>query len=233
MNERSFEHDPNREEHEVPEHFDALIVLAKGWKDYLSKHEGDEPLKLSMESKMVTLAIGEMIKADVADKVIITGGKTAGPDKPSESHEMMEYLLQKYPKLAEKISLDDSLFLEEQATDTVQNAENVAQMLNDKNITGPVALMAIGYQLERARKLFENEGISAKAFPAEDYLIERNKHYERFLKEYSSSAHVTIHKAKEFVMRFLLWIDPKGQIPAKITGRIRHREDRNKSTSEN
>lgn len=232
MSERSFEHDPSREEHEVPEHFDALIVLAKGWKEYFSKHKGDKPLKLSMESKMVTMAIGEMMKNDFADKVIITGGKTAGPDKPSESHEMLEYLLQNYPEEAGKFTLDDSLILEEQATDTVQNAENVTKMLEDRNISGPVALMAIGYQLERARRLFENEGISAKAFPAEDYLIKRNKHYEKFLEKYSSSAHVTIHKVKEFVMRFLLWIDPKGEIPATVTGRIRHRKNQPDATKQ-
>ncbi len=98
--ENSSEYDTPRE---VPEHFDALVVLGKNWREY---PPGKEPqkfkLRLSIESKMSVLAAGEMFKEGLIDKIIFSTGKTAGKEYPSEGEEMIKYLKERYPDIPEE-----------------------------------------------------------------------------------------------------------------------------------
>lgn len=211
----------NMELSEVPDHFEALIVLAKGWRDYFSTHDDLKPLKLSVESKMNALGAGEMLRNNIVDKVIISGGKTAGQEKESEAKAIFDFIEKEYPEIRKT-----SVILEEESIDTVENAKIIAELLKKNNISGPVALMAIGYQLDRAKTLFESQGVSVKGFPSESQLISRNSHYKKFLEDYNKSLKVRLHQVKESIMRGLLYFDPEGKIPALLTHKQRHSAER-------
>ena len=211
------EHEPPKE---VPDHFDALVVLGKNWREYPpdEKPEGFD-LQLSIESKMSSLAAGEMFKQGLVDKLIFSGGKTAGAEYPSEGEAMIEYLKEKYPDIPE-----GSIIAENASIDTSENAEQVAEILAKDPTLQKIALMTVGFHLQRAEKLFKEFGIETTPFPSEEELKKRSPHYERFVDAYLKSGHVKTEEIKEIILRSLLYIDAKGKIPGLLTKKIRHQK---------
>lgn len=202
---------------EIPRKFDGLVVLAKGWREYTigGAKEGFR-FHLSMESKMTSLAAGEMLKAGLADIVIFSGGKTAGKDLPSEAKALWDYTKSKYPDIPE-----EKIVIEEESFDTIGAAEKVYDILEKFKLKN-VALLTIGFHLPRSEKIFTNYGIKVHGIPSEEVLRNRSPDYQRFLERYLSSSRVRTEKIKEAILRGLLIIDAKGKIPRLLTKRIRH-----------
>jgi len=201
----------------LPEKVEAVIVLGKNWRAYPPKNASEEwQLHLSIESKMSALAAGEMFKEGLTDKIIFSGGRTAGKDRSSEAKAMWDYLKKKYPDIPDKI-----IALEEESLDTAGNAEEVLKILQQYNIQD-VALMTAGFHLPRAKKLFKEFGIETQGVPSEELLKKRSKHYERFVEKYLESGQVKTKGIKEMILRTLLFIDAKGKLPRLLTKKFRH-----------
>ena len=82
-----FDQSPPRERE--PRKFQAVIVLGKNWREYPSeKPTQDWKLRLSIESEMSALAAGELFKQGRTERIIFSGGRTAGKDLPSEAAAM-------------------------------------------------------------------------------------------------------------------------------------------------
>ncbi|HEY5220831.1 MAG TPA: YdcF family protein [Candidatus Paceibacterota bacterium] len=214
----SIENEPTKE---VPDYFDALIVLGKNWRKYPPKKESEEfQLQLSLESKMSSLAAGEMFKQGLVNKIIFSGGATAGAEYPTEAEAMIEYLKEKYPEIPE-----GSIMAENASIDTPGNAEQIAEILANDPALQKIALMTVGFHMPRAEKLFEEFGIETTPFPSEEELKKRSPQYERFVKEYLKSGQVKKEVIKEAILRSLLYVDRRGELLRRlITKKVRHQQ---------
>lgn len=204
---------------EMPEKFDALIVLGAGW----NKFETDivdiailpPKYNLNMEAKIRTLAAGEMFREKLADKIIFSGGKTAGRKWLSEAKAMQEYLKNKFPEIP-----DDSIIIEEESIDTPDNAEKILPILEKYKIQN-AALMTSAAHLPRAQKIFETFGIETHPFPAENELKKRSLRHLRFVKNYLKSDRVKKMNLREKILRGIFWFDKKGRSLRLITKKTR------------
>src|SRR3989344_5662305 len=186
---------------ELPDKFQAVIVLGKDWREYPPEIPPPETWKLrqSLESKMSTIAAGEMYKSGVTDKIIFTTGNSPGEKWQPEAETMKQLLQKKYPDIP-----DEDIIVEGESIDTFENAERVAPIL-EKHGFQNVALLTVGFHLERAEKIFENMGISVHGFPSEEILKKRSPHYKKFVERFLSSGRVKKERVKE--LRLLGWQD--------------------------
>ncbi|MBI3442352.1 MAG: YdcF family protein [Candidatus Sungbacteria bacterium] len=173
-----------------------------------------------MEAKIRALAAGEMLQNETVEKVIFSGGKTAGMAYPSEAAAMREYLKKRYPNIEE-----DRVLLEEGSIDTIENAKKIADLLERYGLDNFILLLTSEWHLKRAQKVFENQGIETKPLPAEELIASRGQKssahepYKKFLERYRSSSRVKIKKINEAILRALLVVDPEGKIQRRITQR--------------
>lgn len=210
----------NESHEQLPQKFGAVIVLDRIWRPG-KKDSPERGHHLSVDGKMRALAAVEMYKAGLVDKIIFTGGKASGKEYPSDAESMRAYFLKKYPDIPE-----DKIILEEESFNTYENAEEAAGILERHNIQN-VALLTNEYHLERAKKIFEGEGVKVSEFPAERFLAHRRSasgtnHYERFVESFMKSGHVKWEKAKEAILRGLLVVDRHGALPRAVTRAVRH-----------
>jgi len=125
---------------ETPSYFDVAIILGSGTRP---NFEG-EMTKLSIDSKLRVLAGGEIALKGKAQNLILSGGKTAGPNNSSEAEVMKSYLLKKFPELSDfPISIEDS------SIDSIENAKLVAELLGE-DYEGTVLLVTNGFHMLRA-----------------------------------------------------------------------------------
>jgi hypothetical protein len=74
----------------------------------------------------------------------------------------------------------------------------------------------------RSKRLFAEFGVKvAHSFSAEEEFARYAPRYQTFLKNYRRSPRVTIEIMKEWCLRSLLMVDPRGTIPKILTHRIR------------
>lgn len=216
-----FESAPETKENkEMSEKFDALVVLGRIWRPSVDAKIG-RGHHLSHEGKMRTLAAGEMFKAGFTDRIIFSGGKTAGQKWPSEAESMYKYLRKKYPEIPE-----EALLLEGGSFNTQENAERVSKILEKYNLER-AAILTNDYHLARSQKIFEQHGMKVAGFTAEEFLKKRKSkagipHYEKFVEEFEKSAHVKWENIKEAILRGLLRVDKEGKIVGRVSKAIRH-----------
>ena len=200
----------------LPEKFQAVVVLGKNWREMPPKIKPENwKLHLSLESKISAIAAGEMYISGLTDKIIFSTGKTAGIDYPSEAEAMQNLLKMKYPKIP-----DDAIILEDKSIDTIDNVDHVALILEMYNLQN-IALITVGFHIERSKKIFKNAGIDVHGFPSEEIIKKRSEHYKKFVDNFLSSNRVRVENMKEAVLRGLLIIDVKGKIPRIIAKRTR------------
>jgi hypothetical protein len=129
---------------------------------------------------------------------------------------MKQFVSKKYPQIPE-----EAISLEEASIDTIENAECLIPILDKYSLKG-IALLTVGFHLERAEKIFRNMGIDVHGFPSEELLRERikpNLRYKKFIDSFLSSKRVKIERVKEAILRTLLIVDASGRIPRIITKR--------------
>lgn len=217
MEGRPFEREFSLED--LPRHR-ALVVLGSEFRSDIPKKSGHElrPNALGLEAKIRALAAGEMLQNETVEKVIFSGGQTAGAAYPSQAAAMWEYLKKRYPHVQE-----DHIILEEGSIDTVENAKKIADLLDQYGLDNVILLLTSEWHLKRAQKIFENQGIETEPLSAEELLASRGQKgsarepYKEFLRSYRSSSRVKIEKMKEAILRALLIVDPEGKIPRRIT----------------
>ena len=195
----------------------AVVVLGKNWRAYPPRNRpAGWRLHLSIESKMAVLAAGHLFRSGHADMILISSGKTAGPDWPSEAEAMRDYLKRRYPGIP-----DESILLESISIDTPENAEQVSRILRAHE-PQPVTLLTIGFHLPRSMKIFRTFGITAeRGMASEDVLAERSLHHRTFIVNYLKSWRVKSERVKEALLRLLLLVDPEATIPRLQTKRLR------------
>ncbi len=208
----------SQESHEqTPDHFDTVFVLGQNWREYSKNPE------LSVESKMCAIAGAEMLISGMTDRLIISGGKTAGKEFPSESEAMKTYILLKYPHETYPQICDENIILEEQSLDTHGNAKEIKNILDRENETqqSTPALLTVGFHTKRASKIFKNHGIETKSFNAEELLQKKSPHYAKFVKRFNNSIPTKLKRLKEAFLRGFLVVDPKGNMVSKLADTFR------------
>jgi uncharacterized SAM-binding protein YcdF (DUF218 family) len=200
---------------ELPDHFDAVVVLGKNWREYPKNDSNQSDLKLSIESKMSALAGAEMVRIGLTDKIILPTGKTAGPDFPSEGEAMRDYILHKYEKIKA-----ESILVGVESKDTHGDAEEVLKII-EQNQLKSLALLTVDFHLDRSKKIFENHGISAYPFTSEELLLQRAPHYQKFIADFQKSSRVKSEEIKEWLLKHFLILDPKGKMITKVAKAIR------------
>lgn len=196
--------------------FKFAVVLGKNWREYPPKNAPkDWCLCMSIEGKMTTLAAGEFYRHGCAEKIIFSGGKTAGKDFESEAEAMRGYLHIKFPEIP-----NESILLEERSFNTQGNAENVAQMLGKEK--DGLALITMTSHLPRAVKIFAQHSLSVQGFKSEELLREYSLRRRRFVAKFLASRRAKFENFKEGILRAILLVDPKGEFIGRISRKIRH-----------
>jgi hypothetical protein len=179
----------------------TLIVLGKG----LTRLG-----ELTIESKMNAIAGGWLFSRGLAKSLIITGGRTLGPDFDSEAQKMYDWGCQTVDVFERGVP---GVYLDHGAIDTYENADRTKEIAERESFD-KFGLISIGSHLPRAKEIFERKGIKIEScFPSEEVL--RDIFYETHSTNYSQSSHNS-EKLKELILRgidsfdlgenFLNWI---------------------------
>lgn len=200
---------------EIPTTFDHAIVLGCG-----TIENPDGSVGLTADSKIRVLAAGLLAAKGRIGELILTGGKTAGPERPSEAEAMKQYLLKKFPVEKYPKLRDFSIRLEEASVDTVENAKLVAEMLQGDS-EGSVLLVTSDYHMLRASRNFQNQGLSVEEMPAEEIVSERSGHHKRYIREYLRSFDTKKKRVMEAALRGMMRIDPSGKLLTDLARRLR------------
>ncbi len=203
--------------------FDVVIALGKNWRLPIEKNSR---IHLSLESKMTTIAAGELYIQGKVNKIIFSTGKTAGKDSEgidflSEAEEMKSYLRNYFS--IDQIP-DEDIILEINSFDTAGNAEEVKKILETEKMERSL-LLTVETHLERSQELFENHGVLiSNSLSSESVLRQRSKWHELLVEKYHSSKKHRQEKFKEKLGQLLVaTIDSKGKWLRSLTTLTRHR----------
>lgn len=194
---------------EKPIRFKQAIVLGGGMK----ADPNGQLIGLTLDSKIRVLAAGTLAQQGLATEIVLSGGKTAGADNPSEAQEMQRYLLRKFPEL-KKFPVK----LEQLSIDSIENAKNVAGLIDQNQ---PAILITNRYHMLRASHNFQKQGIEIEELPAEQIVSERSKHHEKFIREYLQSCDIKKKEAIELALRATVRIDPSGKLLTALAHKLR------------
>jgi uncharacterized SAM-binding protein YcdF (DUF218 family) len=166
---------------------------------------------LTFESKVTAHALGLACNKRNLDKLIISGGKTAGEEYPSEAELMRDYI---YKVISKDIA--DFAILETESKDTWGNAREIKDIL-EKDLSQKIGLLTIGYHLPRATKIFEREGFdNLIPLKSEFYLSEPcSTEYLEYLK----SPKGIYEQTRERLIQFVTSFSPEAKILRQIAGR--------------
>lgn len=197
--------------------YGALVVLGKNWKEYPPKNlPKNWQIQLSVDSKMSSLAAGEMFKRGNISKIIFSSGKTAGNQWLSEAEAMWKYTKRKFPMIPDQV-----VILEEDSIDTAGNAEKVGDIIQKYEIQN-IALLTVDFHLARSKKIFMNRGMKVDCFASEQVLQECSPAYLDFVRQYKMSTRLKLEKAREAILNVLFYIDPKAKISRILAKKFRH-----------
>ncbi len=145
----------------VPENVDAIIVLTGGMK-YVG-NAGWIPSAESYQRAMVAYDIQARVNSRVP--IIISGGKTAGVQYPSEAKVVSDLINRHKAQITPTI-------LEENSLNTYENAQEVARMVRDRG-ADTVFLVTDELHMLRALATFRARGLDPMPIPV--FTINRGK----------------------------------------------------------
>lgn len=205
FNELNFSRQIESEKSEEEQPCKTVVVLGGGFK------KNSKGNRLGITTKMRVLAVGELFSQGLVDRIIFSGGRTAGEDNPSEAEAMKSFLLRKFPEIPQ-----DSILLEDCSENTVENAQNTLKLMEEKGIKRAMLLTSATH-LPRAMMLFRNFGVDVvKGIAAEDEFGKRSKHHKRLIEKIKRSRRIKREKIKELILRGILFIDRKGRIVGNL-----------------
>lgn len=171
----------------------------------------------SFETMINAFAGGELLRRDVVDKVIFTGGKTKGQSYPSEAEEMYDFIFgnSRYKEFGSRISL------EEKSIDTAGNVKGVREILEPGEDDS--LLVSYGYHLPRAKRTFAAYGVNTISSPSEKILLKGgNEDVVQDIIKYQKSGKFFYEFFKEkLILNPIGTVDPKGRFLNYIASRIR------------
>lgn len=191
--------------------FDFAVVLGGGM---LINPDSDTP-ELTLDSKLRVLAAGLIASEGRANNLILSGGKTAGPDHPSEAETMRIYLLREYPNLS-----GFPIRLEEDSVDSVENAKFTSEILKD-NKGEPILLITSDYHMLRASRDFQGQGLNIEKLPAEEIVSEHSSENEKFIRTYLKSQGIKKRRITELALRGIMKLDPEGKLLTMLARKLR------------
>lgn len=144
---------------------DGLVVLGKnivaGWnRERIRKTK----YYLSDRAEFSIIAGGVLFKTNKFDKIIFSGGKTAGHDFPSEAQAMSDFLLLNFSDIPK-----NTIILEENSMDTLANAQEVKKIANEFNLKS-LLVMTTPEHIKRSKMLFEKEDLKVEMISSEEVL---------------------------------------------------------------
>ncbi|MCX6809674.1 MAG: YdcF family protein [Candidatus Berkelbacteria bacterium] len=187
--------------------YKTAIVLGGGFRK-------DKLEVLTMESKMRTLAAGILAQEGKIGRLIFTGGKTSGSEI-SEAQAMKDYLLEKFPNLA-----DFQIGTEGESFDTIENARNVAKQMADTGESSAL-LLSNATHIPRSQETFERFGIETDGISAEELIGERSPAHQRLAESYQSSARNKKQIVIESILRGVAKVDPDGKLISQLARTLR------------
>jgi uncharacterized SAM-binding protein YcdF (DUF218 family) len=200
---------------------DLLIVLGKN----IGIASGPEKIRsnrrqLSHDSRLNVLAAGLLYKNNPGMKIILSGGKTAGPNNLSEAEAMKEYLMTRFPDIP-----DDDIETEDFSIDTTTNAQEIEKMLHEsEHPYEHIGLLTVGYHMRNASRLFKTHGVPIEQkFAAEDVLRDNydSDYFQKHLNKWDKTPRVRAEKFKEMAKTIILSLDSESRLLHTINRRTR------------
>ncbi len=186
-----------------------IVVLGKGI-EALS----NDKVELRVESKLTTLAALVLLRNEVGDKIIFSGGRTKGKAKDSEAKAMLDYLKNYDPKFK-----NEDVILEEISIDTAGNAYEVKKLIGEGS---KIILLTTSYHLTRAKQIFKNYGLDvSKSYASENILEQESPKFDSILNKYGFRRRLWEFIWEAVCYILVMTIDPKGKLLRQITSRRR------------
>lgn len=218
----------------------ALIAFGKNWEVPIPESPAD--IQPSLDTRLTAMAAGLLYMDGAADSIVLSGGYTAGDDRPSEADAM-------HTVLREHFDEDDiparAIRFDRWSYDTATNLEAVAQMRHEGMI-GDVNVVTVGYHLPRVLRLAGKQGVPVSGAFRSDQVVSNSElavprlrgseHYlgrlvwaeARRQSSVKPLLRATSALALEGAAHALLTIDPDGTgISRRLTQTLRHRQQEN------
>ena len=155
--------------------FDALIVFGYG-----PVRPSSTPGcgTLNLYGRINAIAAGVLFRTCEVRTIIPTGGRTGGPDRPSEAA-LISRILQT------KFGVPEHLILPEgQSLDTLFNVAHVANLIDRSPVMWrALGFVAMGCHLPRIREICSLIGLDGEFIPAEDVVRKRSARYDLLLQK--------------------------------------------------
>lgn len=174
--------------------FDVVMVLGAGFskrRERKKENVDGQPMNpenyrpgwmLNAESRMRLNAAAQLYYEGRTRLICVTGGRAISEqwkDYPSLAELGKRYLIEKF-HIPEK-----DIIMEDQSDATHGNLAHGLREIYKQNIPiGEFAILSSGYHLRRAAKMAEESGIRVSLIPAEEQLLRRSHHYERFIQNW-------------------------------------------------
>ncbi len=174
--------------------YDAVVVLGKNVGYFGSKNKIRRSKNfLSRKSEVNVIAAGLIMKNNISDNLIFSGGRTAGKDYPSEAEAMKRFLLEKFPEISK-----DSLLLEEESMDTKQNAQFSKKIIETNGFSN-IAFLTTSSHIPRSKKLFGKIGLNIDSISSQEIVKEFDPVlYEEYKNEFGKSE-IILEKIADFL----------------------------------
>ncbi len=201
----------------LPPETDLLIVLGKNLGvEWNVERVRDDPDLLSDDSRLNIEAAGELwIPGRL---LLLSGGRTIGPDFPSQPEAAQTYLRRECPD----IPLHD-IRLDETGFDTAASAETIARQVRTSTLKARhIGLISVGYHVENAGRLFRNYGAPIESLiAAEDIVAERSAEDAERIADWRELPRVQEEEKRERIRGIILHVDRKGKLIRTLTrGRV-------------
>lgn len=193
----------------------VAIVLGSGWRK--PQPEGRTSPELSTESRIRLLAAGLLAQNGKVGEILITGGHTLGEDAPSEAEAIKDYLLTRFPDLAEK---GVQVTTEDISLETTVSADNAIEYLNSKGVNEAFLITSSTHML-RSEKIFQDRGFKIHPLAAEFKAAQASRRHAEFIDRYLGSTHNLKNNMLELIFNSVMLIDRQGRLPKLIASKTR------------
>lgn len=154
--------------------YDMAMVLGAGYRE--------DKENLNIESRMRLNAAAQLYLEGRVRMLCLTGGPAMSEKwkhLPALSQLGKKYLVEKF-EIPEK-----DIILEDESDATHGNLAYGLRVIHQDNLpVGKFAIISTNYHLNRAREMAKRSGIKAELLPAESLLLERSKHYRKFVQQW-------------------------------------------------
>lgn len=161
--------------------YDMAMVLGAGYRE--------DKENLNIESRMRLNAAAQLYLEGRVRMLCLTGGPAMSEkwkDLPPLSQLGKKYLVEKF-----NIPEND-IVLEDKSDATHGNLAHGLRVIYQDNLpVGKFAIISTNYHLNRAREMAKRSGIKTELLPAESLLLERSRHYRKFVQSWLESAQNT------------------------------------------